>query len=124
MVKEALKNFFETIKSLNDKTDKTQAAYIRKISEKNKERAEKEKKEKEARRYKEGHKTVENIVNKEIMETAKRGYCFVEIYKSTLNGSNYLFCILQDDYREYYESRGYTFDIKYYSTFESVKISW
>lgn len=124
MIKEALKNFFETIKSLNDKTDKTQADYIRKISEANKERAEKERKEKEERHYKERHKTVENIVNKEIMEAAKRGDFFVEIYKSTLNGSSHLFCILQDDYREYFESRGYTFCVKYYPTFEFVEIGW
>lgn len=57
MIKEALKNFFETIKSLNNKTDKTQADYIRKISEENKERAEKERKEKEERHYKENYKS-------------------------------------------------------------------
>lgn len=124
MIKEAFKNFFEIIKSLNDKTDKTQADYIRKISEANKERAEKERKEKEERHYKENCKIIENIVNEKITKAAKKGEYFVEIYKSTLNGSSHLFCILQDDYREYFESRGYTFDIKYYSTFELVEIGW
>ena len=126
MIKEALKNFFETIKSLNNKTDKTQADYIRKISEANKERAEKERKEKEERHYKENCKIIENIVNEKIIKAAKEGEYFVEIYITTLQNSITLFNIFKREYKEYYKTRGYTFEVKNYSDIdiELVKIGW
>ena len=126
MIKEAFKNFFEIIKSLNDKTDKTQADYIRKISEANKERAEKERKEKEERHYKENCKIIENIVNEKIIKAAKEGEYFVEIYITTLQNSITLFNIFKREYKEYYKTRGYTFEVKNYSDIdiELVKIGW
>ena len=84
----------------------------------------KEEEKKEEIDYKENCKIIENIVYQKIIDAAKDGESFVEIYLSTLHNSVTQFSILKDDYKEHFESRGYTFEIRENSKLGIVKISW